>query len=105
MLFGLPRGCYSMRCAVVFSDQLTSQRLQRWAGAQLLQLPALPPLSPRLLSHWCACGLGGVTRTGGHAEAASQPGALATCLYRALLFPRHKQASCLSLRLQVPCAA
>lgn len=54
MVFGLPRGCYSMRCAVVLGDQPTSQRLLRWAGTHLLHLPPLPPLSSRLLSHWCA---------------------------------------------------
>ncbi|PRW60306.1 heat shock amino-terminal domain [Chlorella sorokiniana] len=53
VVFGLPRGCYSMRCAVVFTDQLTSQALQRWAGTHLLRLRPLPPLSSRLLGHWC----------------------------------------------------
>lgn len=54
VVFGLPRGCYSMRCAVALGDQLTTQRLLRWAGTHLLHLPPLPPLSSRLLGHWCA---------------------------------------------------
>lgn len=61
LVFGLPRGCFSMRCAVVFSDQLTSQALQRWAGTHLLRLPALPPLSSRLFGHWCAWRQGNCT--------------------------------------------
>lgn len=52
VIFGLPRGCYSMRCAVVFEEQVTSNRLQRFAGARLLRLPALPPLSGVLLGYW-----------------------------------------------------
>lgn len=51
--FGLPRGCLSMACAVPFSGHFTAERLQRFAAARLLRLPALPPLTSRLLGSWC----------------------------------------------------
>ena len=51
--FGLPRGCLSMACAVPFSGRFTGAELLRFAAARLLRLPALPPVTPRLLGAWC----------------------------------------------------
>lgn len=54
VVFGLPQGCFRMACALPFSTHFTSERLQQFVAARLLRLPALPPLSPRLLGAWCA---------------------------------------------------
>lgn len=53
-VFGLPSGCASMACAVVYSGRFTAQGLQRFAAAELLHLPRLPPLSRRLVGAWRA---------------------------------------------------
>lgn len=52
MVVGFPTGCSSMACARVFRGTFAADSLRQFAGQQLLRLPPVPAISPRLLAAW-----------------------------------------------------